>query len=530
MAMPTINLARSGEPAEPVRPERPTRYGRVVVLAALVPAILSGLLAAALVPRGPTSGAAAVVLIIATLLTGAMTGLALRTRWAALLAPVLHMFVFEAARASVFHVAGQTFGRPRFDTSLGVVMFAAGHVMYAVVALAPMVLGAILGAAAARRSAGDPLLAPGHTDARWRRAVGAAVIGVRWAATLLLATGVTMFAVELAMPGRVAPVTDAAGRVVPGSVAAVERVRLGGVDQWVSIRGRNSANPVLLHLSGGPGSSDVGWVRRFNRALEERFTIAVWEQRGVGKSYGAIDPASALTLDRLVADGVELSRWLANRFGEQKIYLTGNSWGSTLGVLMVQRAPRLYYAYTGTGQMVSQRASDVALYQQILAYADRTGDRALRKRFEAWGEPPYRDVMAYAAVMEYYDRLEPYRRTPAFEAARGMSGFFPDEYGLMDTWNELRGFPDMAGLLYPQLQNIDFRRTATRLDVPVYIMQGRHELTARAGPALEWFDRLQAPIKRMFWFEASGHNADAEEPARFNDLMVNTVLAETYNR
>jgi pimeloyl-ACP methyl ester carboxylesterase len=497
-------------------------------------AALSGILAAWLIPRGPTSGAAAVALMVATLLTGALAGLVLRTRWAALLAPALHVAAFEVARATVFDVAGLTFGRPRFDTSLGAVMFVAGHVMYGVVALAPMVLGAILGAAAARRldAARDGGLGVADRSrvSRWRRAIGAAATGVRVAATLLLAAGVVLLAVQLARPGRVEPVTDAEGNAVPGSVAAVSRVRLGGVDQWVSLRGRSADNPVLLHLSGGPGSSDIGWVRRFNRALEERFTVAVWEQRGVGKSYPAIDPSTALTLDRLVSDGIELSRWLAGRFDESKIYLTGNSWGSTLGVLMVQRAPNLYHAYAGTGQMVSQRATDVALYHQILAYADRTGDRALRARFEAWGEPPYRDLTAYGAVMEYYDRLEPYRRTAAFESARGMSGFFPDEYGLMDTWNELRGFPDMAGLLYPQLQGIDFRRTAPRLDVPVYVMQGRHELSARTGPALEWFERLQAPIKRMFWFESSGHNADAEEPERFNDLMINTVLAETYQR
>jgi pimeloyl-ACP methyl ester carboxylesterase len=417
-----------------------------------------------------------------------------------------------------------------------------------------MVLGAILGAAAARRTAAPgggarrtaapgggarrtaapegviPPQVGGSPSGRWSRAIGAAATGVRVALTVVLAAGVVLLAVQLARPGRVEPVTDADGRAVPGSVATVSRVRLGGVDQWVSLRGRSADNPVLLHLAGGPGSSDVGWVRRFNRALEDRFTVAVWEQRGAGKSYPAIDPTSDLTLDRLVADGIELSRWLADRFDETKIYLTGNSWGSTLGVLMVQRAPQLYHAYAGTGQMVSQRATDVALYHQILAYADRTGDRALRARFEKWGEPPYRDPTAYAAVMEYYDLLEPYRHTAAFASARGMSGFFPDEYGLMDTWNELRGFPDMAGLLYPQLQGIDFRRTATRLDVPVYVMQGRHELSARSGPALEWFERLQAPIKRMFWFESSGHNADAEEPDLFNDLMINTVFTETYHR
>jgi len=526
MATATIHRPRSPERSRPASP----RTDRRVAIAALAAAALSGLLAAALIPRGPTGGVEAVMLMGAALLTGVAAGVALRTRWAALLAPALHLAAFEAARASVFHVAGQTSGRPRFDTSLGMAMFVAGHVMYAVVALAPMVLGAILGAAVGRRSAGDSRAVGRHPDSRWRRAAGAAAIGVRWAATLLLAAGVVVLAVELATPGRVAPVTDAAGHVVPGSVATVARVRLGGVDQWVSIRGRSATNPVLLHLAGGPGSSDVGWVRRFNRALEDRFTVAVWEQRGAGKSYPAIDPTSKLTLDRLVSDGVELSRWLADRFGARKIYLTGNSWGSTLGVLMVQRAPQLYYAYAGTGQMVSQRTTDVALYHQVLAYADRTGDRALRARFEAFGEPPYRDLMAYAAMMEYYDRLEPYRHTAAFEAARGMSGFFPDEYGLMDSWNELRGFPDMAGLLYPQLQGIDFRRTATRLDVPVYVMQGRHELTARTGPALEWFDLLQAPSKRMFWFEASGHNADAEEPDHFNDVMINTVLAETYLR
>jgi pimeloyl-ACP methyl ester carboxylesterase len=493
-------------------------------LGALVLAALSGLIAAALIPRGPTSGAAAVTLMTATLLTGALTALVLGSRWAMLVGPALHLAGFEIGRATVFDVAGETFGRPDFSTSLGVAMFLAGHVMYGVVALAPMALGAILGAATARRFTADR--ATPRRGSGWRRAATAA----RIAATLLLAAGVALLAVRLATPGRVAPVTDADGRGVPGSVAAVQRVRLGGVDQWVSMRGRSAGNPVLLHLSGGPGSSDIGWVRRFNRALEDRFTVVVWEQRGAGKSYPAIDPTSAFTLDRIVADGVELSRWLADRFDESKIYLTGNSWGSTLGVLMLQRAPELYHAFVGTGQMVSQRETDRVLYRQMLDYADRTGNRALRSRFEAWGEPPYRDLMAYATVMEYYDRLEPYRRTAEFDEARGLQGFFPTEYGLMDSWNELRGFPDMAGLLYPQLQDIDFRRTATRLAVPVYVVQGRHELSARTGPALEWFDLLQAPTKRMFWFEASGHNADAEEPARFNDLIIDTVLAETYPR
>jgi pimeloyl-ACP methyl ester carboxylesterase len=296
----------------------------------------------------------------------------------------------------------------------------------------------------------------------------------------------------------------------------------------VSVRGAGADNPVLLHLSGGPGSSDVGWVRTFNQPLEARFTVAVWEQRGVGKSYGALDPTGTLTLDRLVADGIELSAWLARRYGEAKIYLTGNSWGSTLGVLMVQRRPDLFHAYVGTGQMVSQRDTDRRLYRQLSDHAARTGDDRLRDRLAAFGEPPYADVFGYAMVMEYYDVLEPYPHAPAYEKARGPNGFFPDEYRLLDTWNEVRGFADMGGLVYPQLQSVDFRTDVPRLDVPVYIARGAHELTARDEPLGEWLGVLRAPVKRVVDFPASGHNPDAEEPDRFHRLLIGTVLPETY--
>jgi proline iminopeptidase len=197
---------------------------------------------------------------------------------------------------------------------------------------------------------------------------------------------------------------------------------------------------------------------------------------------------------------------------------------------MAQRRPDLFHAFVGTGQMVSQRDTDLRLYRQLTSYAVRTGDVQLRRRLAALGEPPYRDVFGYALVMEYYDVIEPYRRVPAFEAARGPQGFFPDEYSLIDTWNELRGFADMGGLIYPQLQSIDFRRDVPRLQVPVYFVQGRHELTARSGPAEEWFARLQAPVKRVYVFADSGHNADAEQPEEYNDLLIHTVLTGTDRR
>ena len=105
--------------------------------------------------------------------------------------------------------------------------------------------------------------------------------------------------------------------------------------------------------------------------LTADFVVAVWDQRGSGKSYGALDPTSSLTLQQAVADTVELSEYLRTRFGEQKIYLLGESWGTTLGVLAVQDRPDLFHAYIGSGQMVSQRETDRIIWRDLLAYADR---------------------------------------------------------------------------------------------------------------------------------------------------------------
>lgn len=515
----------SDPPAATVRSESTVdarRDGRRTTAVLLVAAAGSGAVAAALLPRGPVTGAQVAWLMAGMFVVGLACGWVTASRWAAVVGPALHLAVYELGRETVFRRPGPSFDRPRFDVTMGVLLFLVVHVLYAFVALGPMVLGTVGGAAVARRGTTGP--------ARTVRHRGWYTLGlvVRVGLVTALAAGVGLLAVALVRPARVAPVLDAAGRPVPGSVASLEKVRLGGVDQWVSIRGRSAGNPVLLHLSGGPGSSDVGWVRTFNRPLEDHFTVVVWEQRGAGKSYPSVDPTGDLTVDRLVSDGVELSAWLAARFDEQKIYLTANSWGSTLGVLMAQRRPDLFWAYVGTGQMVSQRETDRMLYAQLLEHATRTADAGLLRQLRGFGPPPYRDVLAYAKVMEYYDVIEPYPHRDAFARAQGLSGFFPQEYSLLDTWNEIRGFADMGGLVYPRLQDIDFRVDVPRLDVPVYVVAGRHELTARSRLADEWFAGLQAPVKLRFEFANSGHNPDAEEPDQFNALMVGTVLAQTY--
>jgi pimeloyl-ACP methyl ester carboxylesterase len=287
-------------------------------------------------------------------------------------------------------------------------------------------------------------------------------------------------------------------------------------------------------LDGGPGQSGLAFTRALFADLERDFVVVDWDQRGVGKSYPALDPVSTLTLDQAVSDTIELTDYLRQRFDEEKIYLGGESWGTTLGVLAVQRQPDRYYAYIGSGQMVNQRETDLRIYRDLLAYAERTNDDGLAKKLQDYGEPPYDDVWAYGYVMQHYEAIETDYDPPAYYDERGEEsgigpwGLMASEYTFVEKVNVLRGLIDTFAVMYPQLQEIDFRRDVPRLEVPVYIIDGAHELSGRRDLALEWYSQLQAPIKRIYTFENAGHAPAREEFQAFHQILIETILPETY--
>lgn len=263
--------------------------------------------------------------------------------------------------------------------------------------------------------------------------------------------------------------------------------------------------------------------------------IVSWDQRGTGKSYAALDPTSTLTLDQAIADTIELTQYLRNRFGEKKIYLLGESWGTTLGVLAIQRQPELYYAWIGSGQMVSQRETDRRIYQDLLTLATNKKDTALATKLQSYGAPPYTDIpYANAFVMSQYDRLyQPYTPPQSYiqrgtAANLGPWGIFGSEYNLVEKVNVLRGLIDMFSVMYPQLQTIDFRQTVKQLEVPVYVLDGRAELKGRRDLALEWFEPLKAPHKQWLSFENAAHSVAFEQFESVSRIMVETILPETY--
>lgn len=330
-------------------------------------------------------------------------------------------------------------------------------------------------------------------------------------------------------------ILEADGKFLPGSIASLEKIKLGGVDQWLIIRGQNTNKPVLLFLSGGPGASEAARVLRFNSELEKHFVVVIWEQRGCGKSYPSIHPKSELTVDRYVADLIELTNLLRARFDEQKVYLVGHSWGTIIGLLAAQERPDLYHAYVGAAQMVDVRETDQMIYELVLDHSRQTGDINFAKALEKQGSPPYfgeSPIQPYAKLFGREYQLfeapnikdETYRR----EGDAILLMLKQPEYGWLDRVYYLLGLMNTFNTVYPQLQEMDFRVDATRLDLPVYIVLGRHDLNNPPSIPEEYFSLLDAPKKELVFFENSGHGMIWEEANLFHRLMTDTILPETY--
>ena len=468
------------------------------------------LLSALFTPRGPVTAQQALVTMVVALAVGLIVAAATGSRWALLLAPAAFVAVFELARLGAW---GPTVDAPASAGLLPVLAFLLGRAPHGLLAVAPMVLGGLVGLAGAPRLGvpGSPPLGAGG-----------------WISASALAVVLTTVGVVIARPATTAPILGSDGRVVPGSVAELTTAVIGGKAQAIMIRGRSTSLPVLLHLAGGPGGTDVG-AMRLDTGLEQHFVVATWDQRGSGKSYPAFDPAATLTLEQVVADTIEVTEYLAARFGLERIYIAGQSWGTIPAALAVQRRPELYHAFIGTGQMVDIRETDQLFFEDTLAWARSRGDTGLVARLEAMGPPPYTDVIgSYPVIVGPERQLNPY---PEFDGSTEMTAtIWGPEFTVMESLGAIRGLADTYARLYPQLQELDLRQVVPALDVPVWLVMGAHEARGRVEPARAWFESLQAPEKHWVVFEGSSHRANVERPAEYARLLVEIEAATGMDR
>lgn len=316
------------------------------------------------------------------------------------------------------------------------------------------------------------------------------------------------------------------GKVVEGSIAELRKVTVNGHKEWISIRGKDKTAPVLLFLAGGPGGTQMAATRHELAALEEHFVVVNWDQPGSGKSYRCMK-RSDITVQTYINDGVALTEYLLEQFGQSKIYLMGESWGSALGIFLISKKPEYYAGFIGTGQMVDFEETERMDYNKALEIASERKDQKTIDKLKKQGEPLYYSGNIAMQSATYLNYLSAYMGTDPNITNGGYNTFrdmFSSEYGMMDSVNYLLGIMNTFNAVYPQLYEIDLRDQYVRVDVPVYFFLGRHDINAPISIAEDYYDRLEAPKKELIWFEHSGHSPWLNETDSFIKETVRVFL------
>ncbi|HEY0061011.1 MAG TPA: alpha/beta fold hydrolase [Telluria sp.] len=314
--------------------------------------------------------------------------------------------------------------------------------------------------------------------------------------------------------------------VTPMGIERSQSVRIGGIDQWISVRGMDRRNPILLMIHGGPGYVSMPSSWYFQRGWEEYFTVVQWDQRGAGKTYAANDPATiapTMTRERMMADAEEMVRWLRSEFGKERIFVLGHSWGSSLGIELAHRHPDWLHAYIGMGQVVNAAESERRGMRFVLDAARRDKNEEAIRELEALG--PYaapghhftlQDLYVQRKWLGYYGGAVYGRKNFAQEAALNKLSPEYTDADLRTIW-KANDFSSEHLLL--GVTELDYSGY-TRFKCPIIIFNGRHDYNVSATAAAEWFMKVKAPSKALVWFENSAHEMFNEEPGK---MLVSLV-------
>jgi pimeloyl-ACP methyl ester carboxylesterase len=308
------------------------------------------------------------------------------------------------------------------------------------------------------------------------------------------------------------------------AVDSLESIRAGDTTQWIRIRGADASNPVLLLIQQGPGLPMINEARRFEHLLrlEQDFTVVYWDQRGCGRSLRGREGRTGITMDLMVADTVSLLEYLRNRFGGQTS-IAGFSFGAALAALAAAERPDLVATLVATGMDIDGAAAASGAYDFALRTARQRGNRRAARQLEAIGPPPHLTSKQFGTRVRWASNFGGVTTGETYASlARGLVSSLVRcaDYSAGDVIRTLRGVTATQAALLPDLATMDLTRTLPRIEVPVLLVQGRHDQVAPGESARQYASSLQAPRKQLIWFENSAHTPHLDEPARFRDVLL----------
>jgi pimeloyl-ACP methyl ester carboxylesterase len=299
-------------------------------------------------------------------------------------------------------------------------------------------------------------------------------------------------------------------------------VSIGGIEQWVTIRGWDRDNPVLLFLHGGPGDVTNPWAFALFAAWEKQFTVVQWDQRGAGRTLrkSGLAVAPTITVPKMVADGIELSDYLRKHLGKEKVIIVAHSFGSIIGLQMARAKPELFYAYVGTGQVGDNAKNYFVAYEELLKKARAIGNQEAIDDLTRVGPPPYKSGEGYGVQRRWANAFE------------GADQFLFGTIGLtlVAPGNSVQDLNDSADgqnlsgeQLVPQTKSIGAQELGQKFSVPIFFFQGAEDFTTPTALARKYLDSIKAPRKAFVSIQGGGHFAVFMNSKQFLQELVTRV-------
>ncbi|HEY2684731.1 MAG TPA: alpha/beta hydrolase [Steroidobacteraceae bacterium] len=342
------------------------------------------------------------------------------------------------------------------------------------------------------------------------------------AALLLLAANLSW----AATPPDARAIIGKAQALPPGSVNDAKAVMINGIEQWISVRGADPKNPILLFIHGGPGSPMLPLSWTFQRPWEDFFTVAEWDQRGAGKTFSlAKRHAMPLTVAQMQSDAEEVVRYLRRTYGKDRIFVMGHSWGSILGLTLAQRHPEWLYAYIGVGQVVDSQRNEAVGYQETLSkareahnveaaaalekiapYPDAGGSSSLQKVIVERHWDLALGGMRYGKTDDDADEVR--RLSPAYDAYDRQSADLGEQQSVV--------------ALLPQLSSVSFDNV-TDFRCPIFFFAGSDDRTTPTSIVEAYIKTIRAPQKQLFEIPHASHYVVNESPGLVLLHLVNDI-------
>lgn len=305
-------------------------------------------------------------------------------------------------------------------------------------------------------------------------------------------------------------------------------IPIGGIEQWVRIKGSDITKPVILFLHGGPGSVMSPYENNIYSEWEKDFIIVHWDQRGAGRTFGRNAPPEVnedywienpLTVEQMTADGIELSEYLIEKLGKQKIIILGTSWGSVLGVEMSIKRPDLFYAYVGHSQIVNAPGSLQHAYNKIYKMAQGADDRESVDKLNSIGAPPYDDAKNAGMLFRIIKKYERENSIPAPDSWWKPTQEYDNELDNKFRYNgDDYSFINYIGHkklgIKAMSTAIDFMQEGFEFKIPVFLIQGEEDILTPKEITKEYFDKIKAPVKEFFLLPGAAHG--------YNQSVVDT--------